>query len=327
MINKFLDYLKNCKSVAIITHVNPDGDAFGSSMMIYEFLSENFPHVKKAIFADLTYLRPEFALMTEGVELNPEANSFEVAIVVDCGDKSRFEKYAQVFDNAKHTICFDHHKNNPNFAELNFNNVIGSNCENIFNHLYPLNMKLSQKFFKFCYVGILTDTNNLTIPMVTSNTYKTVGIIMDHGIDIRPIYKIFFQGNEKNTYSLLGLALSKAEYWFDDQVIFVNLTRQDLDACGVREDETSIIVNQVFSLYKNGLACFVASPRLENTHISMRCVYGMDVAHIAKTLGGGGHTCAAACGVKMPIEEIKNILKEEMAKNIKNYTKSEINPF
>lgn len=327
MINKFLEILKNSNSVAILTHTNPDGDAFGSSMMLWDLLENNFPNIKKAIFTEFDKLSDEFVSMTKNATLNPNEHQYDVAIAVDCGDLNRFAKYSDVFYNANHTVCFDHHKGNPNYSELNFNNILSSNCENLFNYLYPLNMKLSTNFYKYCYVGILTDTNNLTTPLVSANTYEIVAKIIKAGVNIRAIYSMFFQGNTKNRYKLLGKSIAKAEYWFDGKVIFINITQEDLTKCQVSEDDTSVIINQAFALYKNGYACFVASPRKNKLHISMRCVNGMDISHIARMFGGGGHACASACDTIQHLEEAKIILQNEIKKEIDMFTQKDEKPF
>lgn len=320
MINKFLELVKNSKSIAILTHTCPDGDAIGSSMMIWDFLEQNYPNIKKCIFAEYTKMSDELVSMTKNAIVNPDNRQYDLAIAVDCGEANRFSKYSDVFFNATHTVCFDHHKGNPNYAELNFNNILSSNCENIFNYLFPLNMKMSVNFYKYCYAGILTDTNNFTTPLVCANTFRIVSKIVEQGVDIRAILKMFFQGNTQNRYKLLGLSISKAEFWFMNQVVFIHLTPEDLSNCNVSEDDTNVIINQAFSLYKNGLACFVVSPRKGKLHISMRCVDGMDVSHIAKMLGGGGHACASACDTTLTIEEATAILKTEIKKEIDNFT-------
>ena len=327
MINKFLELVKNSKSIAILTHTCPDGDAIGSSMMMWDFLEQNFPNIKKSIFTEYSQLSDEFVSMTKNAIINPTDRQYDLAITVDCGDSNRFSKYSDVFNNATHTVCFDHHKGNPNYAEINFNNILSSNCENIFNYLYPLNMKISIDFYKYCYTGILTDTNNFTTPLVCANTFKIVSKIVEQGVNIRAIHKLFFQGNTKNRYKLLGKSISKAEFWFDDRVVFIPITTEDLLSCNVSEEDTSVIINQAFSLYKNGLACFVVSPRKCKLHISMRCVDGMDVSHIAKMLGGGGHACASACDTTMNMEEAISILKDEIKKEIDNYCPNTQQPF
>lgn len=327
MINKFLDLLKTSKSVAILTHICPDGDAIGSSMMMWDFLEQNFPNIKKAIFTEFDKLSDEFLTMSKNAVINPGDHQYDLAIAVDCGDLDRFSKYRDVFDNATHTVCFDHHKGNPNYAEINFNNIMSSNCENIFNYLYPLNLKLSTDFYKYCYVGILTDTNNLTTPLVSTNTFEVVSKILGAGVDIRAIYKLFYQGNTKNKYKLLGKSIAKAEYWFDDKVVFIQITAEELAECNTSEGDTSVIINQAFALYKNGYACFVVSPRKGKTHISMRCVDGMDVSHIARMFGGGGHACASACDTAQSVEDAKIILQNEIKKEIDNHAPKENKPF
>lgn len=322
-MDKFISVIKKSKKIAIITHTNPDGDAWGSSLMIYEFLDKNFPKIEKHIFTEYKTLSPEFQLMLKGVSVNPDKNEFDTAIVVDCGDENRFTQYHDIFSKAKNTICFDHHLNNTNFCKLNYNNIVPSNCENLYNYLTSTEYELTLKFFQFCYVGMLTDTNAFTTPSVSADTYKIASEIKAKGVDTNLIYKMFYQGFEKNKYMLLGRSITKAEFWFNNKVVFINLTEKDFKDCNVAEDDTTGIINQAFAMIKGAFACFLVTPRNATKHISMRSIEGIDVSKIACILGGGGHACASATDSALNLTELKTFLKKEIKKQIDSYTPKE----
>ena len=315
MINQFLEMLNKAKNIAIITHINPDGDAFGSALMMHEFLSINFPNINKSIFAEHTHISDEFKLMLEDIKLNENLYEYDTVITVDCGDTNRFEMFMDIFNSAKQTISIDHHKDNSYFAQLNIVNVMSSNCENLFNIFKQMGFKINKRLCGYCYAGMITDTLAFSVKTITPNTYKVLEEIMEMGVDCYRIRNLFFNGFGKEKYKIIAKTMEKAEFYLNDKVVIVYLDENDFAQCGLDINNTEGIVNQAFSL-KTALACFLVSPRKEKLHISMRSKPGIDVSVIANKLGGGGHVCAAAGDSEKGIDEIKKFIITEIEPQI-----------
>lgn len=317
MIHKFLKVLKESKNVAIITHTNPDGDAFGSSLMMYEFLSLNFLNVKKTILLD-SPIPENFKPMFKDVNVKIAEDNYDCVIAVDCGDANRFPAFKTVFKNATHTISFDHHPNNPNFAEINFLDLTSSNCENIFNVFKQTKLKINTQLLKYCYVGMLTDTKNFTINSVTEKTHEVISEIMKSGVNTHEIYNCIYESREKAVYNLLGKAIKNTKFFLKDKVMISKLSSRDFKKCKLSENDTHGIIGELFQV-KNCLACFLITPRNKAFHISMRSKQGIDVSIIAKKLGGGGHLCASACDTNLSLKTLKNQLLKEITPQIEAY--------
>lgn len=318
MINKLIKIFEESKKIAILTHINPDGDAYGSSLMIYEFLKENFPDCEKGLFYDTSEISPNFKNMLDGIDYNSSKEDFDTVVSVDCGDKTRFSKFSHIFENAKHTISFDHHPNNPMFAELNFVDIVSSNCENIYNVLKKTKLKLNKQLLKYCYVGMLTDTKNFTINSVSASTHKIVSEIMSEGINTHEIYNCIFDSREKSEFELLTLAMKKTKFFLNNKVMISSLTSKDFKKCGLSEDDTHGLIGELFHV-KDCLACFFITPRNGKLHISMRSKQGVDVSIIAKKLGGGGHVCASACETDLKLKKAVEFLLAEIAPQTTSY--------
>ena len=319
MIKKFLDILNNSNKVAILSHSSPDGDAFGSSLMIYEFIDENFPNIEKAVFYDSYSPVSRFSPMLKEKIVNPKNIDYDTVVVVDCGDMSRFKSFSTIFDNASHTVSFDHHPNNQNYAELNFVSLKSSNCENIYNELVKTGLKLNNQLLKYCYVGMLTDSKNFTINSVTPSTHEIVAEIMKKGIDTHAIFECIYSGNEINSFKLLGYAINKTKFYLSNLVMITKLTKHDLKKFNISENDTQGLINQIFDV-KDCLACFLMTPRGKYTHVSMRSKDDIDVSILATSLGGGGHKCASACDTKINTKKLKNIIIKKMEEQINNYS-------
>lgn len=308
MDNGLLKFLSDANKIAIITHKNPDGDAIGSAMMMYEFIDTYFKDKKKEVFTDYVVLDEEISLVCRNININPNDTDFDSAICLDCGDKSLLGKFEYLFESIDNTICIDHHKSNTMYAKVNMVECLPSNCEYLYKILKNTGLEITKQIGKYACVGIMTDTNALSTNNVDAATYKTVAELCELSVDVYGIRSLFFSGNSLEKYKILACAMRNAEFLLNNKVLFMTLTKEDFEHAGLDENDTVGIINQAFNL-KNAYACFLVTPREGVRRVSMRSVEGIDVSKIAESFGGGGHACAAASNTDLSIEEIKeNIL-------------------
>ena len=318
MSNQLLDFINKANKIAIFTHKNPDGDALGSALMMYEFLDLYFKDKKKAIFTDFVTLSKEFKVITKGIELNPNDRDFDSAICLDTGDKKLFGVYEPLFDSIKQSICIDHHNSHINYAQINLVECLSSNCEYLYNVLKGTGLEITKKMGKYACVGIMTDTNALSNNNVEAGTYKTVAELAELGVDVYGIRKLFFSGQSIEKYNLVARAMNKVEFLLNNMVMFISLTKKDFKEFGLDENDTVGIINRAFYM-KDAYSCFLVTPRDGINHISMRSVEGIDVSKIAESFGGGGHVCAAACNTSLSIKNIKKEIIAQMKKQIEKF--------
>lgn len=322
MVNKIIEAIKKYDSIAIITHKNPDGDALGSAFMLEEFIKLNYSKTC-SVFSEFEAMDGVLKHVCLGKNINKKVKKYDLVFVLDCGDTNLLGKYKTIFLDADYTICIDHHKTNSNYAQLNCVECLSSNCEYLYSILKQANLKIDKNVAKFCLVGILTDTNNLSTNSVTANTYKTVAELNEIGADVYNIRKMFFAGHEVNKFKIISLAMHKAELLEDNTVAIIKLTKKDFFKCGLNENDTVGIINTVFGQIKGLNACFLWTPRNKMWHISMRANDGIDVSVIAESLGGGGHIPAAACNTTLSYNRSKQHILKELKKQTKDFLPKE----
>jgi len=111
--NEILNDIKDIEDIYIAGHVNPDGDAVASvfSLALYFETLGKRPHVLLECVPkrfDFMY-GGEFFISLDEIDVKTAPDVF---FAVDCGDRQRLGKAAEVFDNAKLTYCIDHHRTN-----------------------------------------------------------------------------------------------------------------------------------------------------------------------------------------------------------------------
>jgi phosphoesterase RecJ-like protein len=103
-----------------------------------------------------------------------------------------------------------------------------------------------------------------------------------------------------STVQLIGQALSRIER--DGALIWTYVSQEMLRQTGA-EDEASDDVVQVMQRVAGVRACILFKERASgDIKISLRSSPGIDVAAIARTWGGGGHTQAAGATLAMDLD-------------------------
>lgn len=113
--------LEGVGTVAIAGHVRPDGDCVGSCLAVYNYIKTYAPQIQ----VDL-YLQPipnifKFLKNSEKIKSEyPQMPVYDLFIMLDCGDTARLGDAAVYFEEAKKTVCIDHHVSNTGLQDENY---------------------------------------------------------------------------------------------------------------------------------------------------------------------------------------------------------------
>ena len=269
MNSQISNMLSNSKTVALVGHINPDGDCFGSISAVNDYILSKFD-CKVDCFAECDTIAEEFEVFTRDINFNPVPLSrYDVCICLDSATIGRLGKYIEVFNNSTHTICIDHHPTNKGFAEINIVNPISSNCENIYNLLKKENFDISKSTAGKLFAGIVTDTCNLSTNTVTKHTYDVVRDLINKGINYHRIIKFFLGGNSMVQFKLLSTAMSGVQFYNNNTIMVMQITPEQLSEAGGTQEDLNPIINQAFCM-KHAKSAVLITPRNQQTHISFR---------------------------------------------------------
>ena len=124
-LDQILEEINQANSIVILTHENPDGDAMGSSLALYQAL--------KNYGKDVDLVIPEhsrtFDFLPAIDEIKVEGREqYDLAIALDCATIKMLNGFSTYFEEAKMRISIDHHSTNSMFADLNFVNPEAPAC-------------------------------------------------------------------------------------------------------------------------------------------------------------------------------------------------------
>ena len=184
-IQKISDLLSEPKSIVIVSHKNPDGDAIGSSLGLYHFLVKLSHKVNIIMPNDCPeFLRwmplHEKIINYENSE-NQAIGIINEADIIFTLDFNDLERVGKMTDNLKDSnaikIMIDHHHQPQDYAEYMYSDVsISSTCQMVYHFIHFINKEhLIDKSIGTClYTGIMTDTGSFRFPSTTSVTHNVV---------------------------------------------------------------------------------------------------------------------------------------------------------
>lgn len=315
VLENIKEKVENAKSILIVTHVNPDGDAIGSSLGLFAALKKI--EKKAAVYIPVpnktfSYLPGYSEIITEVSDVK----EYDLCVALDSSDLERLGPGREFFETIENTIVIDHHITNQSFGDINYLNAVASStCENLIVVLASMNIAINKEIAECLYTGILTDTGAFRYN-VQSETFEFVAMLMETGIETSKIYRKLFDSTTLNRTKLLGKALNRLEVIEDGKVSFTYITKEDLQELGLEQSDAEGIVNFGRNIEGTEVSIFVKEQ--DGKHkISLRANEYVDVSIIASKFAGGGHVRAAGFESVMTLEQIKNAILEEARKQLK----------
>ena len=126
---KYIQQIINAKKIAIISHTNPDADAIASSLALKRLIKQNLENEENRytidVFLDTESFDEKYKPLIGNQRINDQSvPRYDLAISLDCSNRSRLGKYDKIFKRAKDTLNLDHHETNDGFAK---NNIVAHN--------------------------------------------------------------------------------------------------------------------------------------------------------------------------------------------------------
>ncbi|MBQ7368537.1 MAG: bifunctional oligoribonuclease/PAP phosphatase NrnA [Clostridia bacterium] len=305
-LEQIAECIKKAKSVAIFTHMRPDGDAFGSALSLSAALCdlgiENQVCVETDIPSNLAFING-----IDKVRKTPQGE-FDLLVCVDCSNLQRLGALSDVFLAAKRkrvdTVNIDHHISNDRFADWNFVRECAANCMNMAALIDCLGAPLTKKTAEYLLVGLLTDSGNFSHDDVNEETFSLAAKLAAAGADVRYYHYQLFKKQSKARAALHAQVMSGMRYFFDDRFALISITRAAMKQCGADNGMTEGFVDFPLNVDTVEVAASVMEVEYRKYKISLRSKNYADVNKIAGTFGGGGHIRAAGCMLFGDLEEV-----------------------
>lgn len=297
--------LNSAKTILVVTHVKPDGDALGSLLGLTQALREQGKTVDAAVDGGV----PEFAaFLTESNTVLDKLNSgaWDLMISVDASDEERYGTTgAYGRTHSKALLNIDHHPTNPLFGEATLVDTDAvSTTEVIYEWLLRLGYPISKPVAVALLTGLVTDTLSFSTSNVKPATLGIAQQLMIAGASLSEINARTLDSRPYAVIKLWGETLPSVE--LDGLVISATIRQADLQRAGLREVTNSGgLVQLLINVNEAMIAVLFKEQPDGRVEMSMRSKPGYDVAGVALALGGGGHKQAAGATIVGPLDDAR----------------------
>lgn len=286
--------LQGISSVGIAGHVRPDGDCVGSCLAVYNYITTYFPQIDVDVLLEPIPTIFHFLQGAPDIKKAEEVSKqYDLFIVLDCGDANRLGGAVSFYENAKHTICIDHHVSNQSFAEKNLIVPSASSTSELVYGVIDAD-KVTKEIAECIYTGMVHDTGVFQYSCTARSTMEIAGILMEKGIDYSSIIDKTFYEKTYAQNRILGQALLKSCLYEDAQCIGTVITQEEMQEFDVLPKHLDGIVNQLRVTKDIEVAIFLYGLEEGSYKVSTRCKGDVvDLSKIAVKYQGGGHKKAA----------------------------------
>ncbi len=296
--------LKECKTVLISVHKNPDGDALGAQLGLMLGLEK----IGKEVFAHNLDPVPEIYRFLPGsdrITTGPSVTGTYDAFLVLDADPPRTGLFNGSWP-ARTLINIDHHVTNPREWPLTWlDPEATATGEMIYRLLTSLKVPIDKDMAICLYTAIFTDTGSFRYSNTTSESMRIAATLIEAGADPWTVTENVYESYAFKRINLLGRVLSGIERSRDGRIAWVLVTEDLYRQTGTSAEDTDSFVNFVRSVKGVEVAVLFRQTGAAQYKISLRAKGRVDLSGLATSLGGGGHKNAAGGTVEGPFAAVR----------------------
>ena len=295
--------LKKAKKVFLVIHEKPDGDAISSVCAMIDLLEDLEIEYYAYCFSEIPN---NFCFLPHTEKINNQKpddfSIYDLIIPLDCGSMSRTTLIDEISGRGKNqkVIEFDHHLKVDSYSDIEIREIrAASTTEIIYDFFKKNKIKINKTKATCILTGISTDTGNFLYPSTSEKTIRISSEMMVRGARLPNIIDSTWRNKSISGMKLWGIAINNLEinkkYNFATTVV----TREDIRNTGASEEDIEGISGFLSNL--DNVAGLLMLREDDDGMIkgSFRTAReDVDVAQIARVLGGGGHTKAAGFKIK-----------------------------
>jgi len=323
------EIIRAARRVTVITHAKPDGDAMGAVIAMSEALRgldhEVTAWIVPPLADSLGSLRG--AERVRPFEAAAAVEDTDLLIVLDTGASSQLGALGdQLGPHLDHTLVVDHHLSGDLGARWRYvDQQAAACCEILVGLLDAMDVGLNDLLIcEALFVGIAADTGWFRFSNTRPQTHEAAARLLRAGVDHARLHAQLHQTERPQKLALMVRALASLKLLGGGDVALMQLQPQDFTQTGadLRDVEQFVDIPQMVASVQT--VVLISQPpapkdarQEEWVRVSLRSKPGPDavnVAELARRLGGGGH--ARAAGVKMPgpIEKVVEQVTKALGK-------------
>lgn len=291
MFKEARELIDNSKKIYIVAHVNPDGDAIGSTFAVYFALKKlgKDVHVVMPSFSEVFEFLPGVESRVDNIE-----EDYDLLIALDSSDYTRLAISEEEYNRAKKVIMLDHHQISQPYGDFRYINDQKSSASEIaFLFIKSLEVEIDENIATLLYTGIMTDTGSFNYSNATPDTFRVVAELLENGAKAVDVCKRLNDTMKEAKLKLLAKAIDNMEVFYNGKMRFTYISYKEIEGLGIHDEDAEGMTNYLRAVEGTEVAVYVRGKSDGTYKVSMRSNGSVDVSKIAISFGGGGHPRAA----------------------------------
>ncbi len=316
-LNKIAQILRDRDCFAVLSHINPDGDAVGSVLGMYIALKEMGKQawaLNDEAFPNMYDFLPGYEdVLTQRAcqDIFPEW-----IICLDVASDKRTSVEIEKMRVKAGLINIDHHITNCSYGDFNLvEPQATSTAELVYRVLREAGHKLSTDVAKCLYTGLITDTGCFRFAGVREHTMRLAAELLSPGLDSYQITRYLYEEYPIHRMELERLLLSRVELKLDGLIAMSHLHYKDFQALAAPMSDGENLVDRLRENKGVEVGVLLTQVSDDTIRVSLRSKEILNVSAVAEVFGGGGHARAAGMRSNLPISELKNKIIAEIQKH------------
>ncbi|HXX57842.1 MAG TPA: bifunctional oligoribonuclease/PAP phosphatase NrnA [Thermodesulfovibrionales bacterium] len=289
------------KTFFIATHINPDGDALGSSLALslaLESLGKETALYDRDHIPELYHFLPGHERFSNVL---PPGRS--PLIILDCNEPER----AGLSDGSlPYSVVIDHHETVRDFGDIRWiDPAAPATGMMVYSLIKSLGVRITADMATNLYTAIAVDTGTFRYSNTDSEVLRVSAELVDSGADPGVISVALYESWSDGRFRLLLRVLDTLEVVGDIGISFV--TRAMFAETGTTPEDTEHFSNFPRMMKRLTISAFFREVD-GGWKVSLRSRGEVDVARIAEMFRGGGHRNAAGYKVAADMKTAKEML-------------------
>ena len=303
--------LQEAQNIVITAHVNPDGDAIGSSLGVMHYLRDLGKQVRVVIDDDIprnfAFLNACDIIEKPTAAETGEKEPIDLLLILD----TSIDRTGDVMEAFSPTriLNIDHHVTNSLACPAVYLDAdSAATAEIIYQLLQEMNAKITKDIAMAVYTGLATDTGFFRFPNTTPFTMRAAADLLERGAEPGIISEAV---EAKPFVRVIGMAkaLEGAELLFGGKLAGIFLDRTAAESL----DSTEGLIGSLRVIEGTDVSVLLKWKEDGVFRVSMRSKK-TNVSKVAAAFSGGGHERAAGCTLKMNFIEAKRTILEALEK-------------
>ncbi|MBN2424280.1 MAG: bifunctional oligoribonuclease/PAP phosphatase NrnA [Calditrichaceae bacterium] len=315
---EILEFIRENDHFLVSAHINADGDAVASVIAMHLFLK----HLGKTTYMALSDQEIDHRLhFLSGIkEIKPYSEvlkqslkpQIHAAVLLDVPSYSRLGVVSELLPDKSRIVKIDHHPQEDNLGAIEWvDEGASSTAAMVYEILEYAKVKFTPEMADAVYTGIVYDTGRFSFSNTTARDMYICSRMIESGVKPSEITNRLFFENSFKALKIIGKGLYSLENYLDGAVNVIYLSLDDMNQSDHGEIEE--LANYSVAIRGGEVGLFIREVKPGFHKISFRSKGKVDVNHVAKAFGGGGHARAAGCRIDGTRDEIISSIIKEIA--------------